>query len=70
MIKDIFWIWLVGAILYLLYQLFWQDESDLSADEQTPIGLMPVIAFFWFIAAPVQFYTAYQLKKQREKEEG
>lgn len=64
----VFWIWLLGAIAYFIYQLL-DSESDLSPDERTPPLLKPVIAVFWFLAAPIQLKTEWTLRKHREKED-
>jgi hypothetical protein len=66
--KAVFWIWLIGAVVYLIYQLL-DSEADLSPDERTPPILKPVIAAFWFLAAPIQLTTEWKMKKAREKDE-
>lgn len=64
--KIAFWAWLIGAVVYLIYQLK-DDQSDLSADERVPMIFMPVIAALWFFTAPVQLSTKWKLKKMKEK---
>lgn len=64
--KTAFWVWFIGAVVYLLVQLL-DREADLSADERTPVLLKPVIAVFWFFCAPIQFFTRWKLKRLREQ---